>query len=102
MTICLLSLAGFPPLAGFIAAMQWIDLSFNIMPALHPDGFRFHWLDAACFAWIGAVLALFFLHWLRRHPVYPIRDPRLKEFLTVREVPPPAIAEGMHASHPHL
>lgn len=88
------------PLACFIAAMQWLDLSFNIMPALHPDGFQFHWLDAACFALIGGVLAVCFLRWLYRHPMYPIRDPRLKEFLTIVEVPPPAIAEAMHQDRP--
>jgi hypothetical protein len=32
--------------------------------------------------------------------MYPIRDPRLKEFLTIVEVPPPAIAEAMHQDRP--
>jgi hypothetical protein len=90
------------PLACFIAAMQWLDLSFNIMPTLHPDGFHIHWLDLACWLFIGSVLALCFLRWLCRHPVYPLRDPRLKEFLTVVEVPPPAIAEGVQAQAPKL
>ena len=38
------------PLCGWIGLMQYIDLSFNIMPALHPNGFglRWVWLDAGC------------------------------------------------------
>jgi hypothetical protein len=35
-----------------------------------------------------------FLKNLARHPVYPIKDPRLREALTIHEVPPPAIAEA--------
>ena len=36
-----------------------------------------------------------FLRNLARHPVYPLRDPRLKEALTIHGVPPPAIAESV-------
>jgi hypothetical protein len=33
-----------------------------------------------------------FLNSLARHPLYPLKDPRLKEALAFHEVPPPAIA----------
>jgi hypothetical protein len=38
--------------------MQYIDLSFNIMPVLHPNGvaMRWVWLDAGCLALMGGVL----------------------------------------------
>ena len=32
------------PLCAWIGLMQYIDLSFNIMPVLHPDGFALRWV----------------------------------------------------------
>jgi hypothetical protein len=85
------------PLCGWVWAMHYVDLAFNILPPLHPDGFRLHWMDLACFLAIGGLLARLFLHWLGQHPVYPVKDPRLLESLTYVEVPPPAIAEAVHS-----
>jgi hypothetical protein len=45
---------------------------------------------------IGGALSFLYLRNLAAHPVYPLRDPRLKEALTIHEVPPPAIAESIH------
>ena len=61
--------------------MQYVDLSFNIMPVLHPDGvaLQWVWLDAGCLALMGGVLARVFLRDLNRHPAYPVKDPRLAE-----------------------
>jgi hypothetical protein len=69
------------PLCAWIGLMQYIDLSFNIMPVLHPNGFalRWVWLDAGCLALMGGLLAKAFLRDLNRHPPYPIKDPRLAE-----------------------
>jgi hypothetical protein len=63
------------PLCVWIGLMQYVDLSFNIMPVLHPDGFalRWVWLDAGCLALMGGVRDL------NRHAPYPIKDPRLAE-----------------------
>ena len=67
--------------------MHFADLSFNIVPVLHPDGFVLHWLDLACLAFIGGVLGLVFLRYLASHPPYPLRDPHLAEALSEHEVP---------------
>jgi hypothetical protein len=69
------------PLCAWIGLMQYIDLSFNITPVLHPNGFalRWVWLDAGCLALMGGVLAKAFLRDLNRYPPYPIKDPRLAE-----------------------
>jgi hypothetical protein len=69
------------PLCVWIGLMQYIDLSFNIMPALHPNGFglRWVWLDAGCLALMGGVLVKVFLRDLNRYPAYPVKDPRLAE-----------------------
>lgn len=75
------------PVMAFICVWAWlmhfIDLSFNIMPVLHPDGFVLHWLDLACMAFIGGVLAFVFLRHLSAHPPFPLRDPRFAEALHV-------------------
>jgi hypothetical protein len=72
------------PLCLWAWVMHWVDLSFNIMPALNPEGFagpwiKWLWLDAACFVLIGGVLTKVFLRQFAAHPPYPIRDPRLIE-----------------------
>jgi hypothetical protein len=69
------------PLCVWIGLMQYIDLSFNITPVLHPNGFALQWvwLDAGCLAVMGGVLTKAFLRDLNRYPPYPIKDPRLAE-----------------------
>lgn len=85
------------PLCGWVWLMHFVDVSYNVLPTLHPDDFPWRWTDAACFAFLGGTLGWLFLTSLARHPVYPIRDPRLKEALSDHEVPPPAIAEAIHS-----
>jgi hypothetical protein len=85
------------PLCGWFWLMHFVDISFNVLPPLHLEEFPWHWTDAACCAMIGGALGFVFLRNLARHPIYPIRDPRLKESLTIHEVPPPAIAESVHS-----
>jgi hypothetical protein len=71
------------PLAIWAWLMHFCDLSFNIMPVLHPDGFVVHWLDIACMAFMGGVMALWFLRNFRAHPPFPQRDPRMAECLGI-------------------
>jgi hypothetical protein len=41
------SMFGFmAPLCGWTWLMHYLDLSFNIMPVKHPDGFVLHWIDS--------------------------------------------------------
>lgn len=63
--------------------MRFCDLSFNIMPVLHPDGLVVHWLDLACMAFMGGVLAIYFLRSFRAHPPFPQKDPRMAECLGI-------------------
>ncbi len=76
--------------------MHFIDLSFNIMPVLHPDGFVLHWLDLACMAFIGGALAFVFLRSFAAHPPFPLKDPRFAETMKVY-IPP--LAEPATAVH---
>jgi hypothetical protein len=76
------------PLAIWAWIMHYCDMSFNIMPVHHTEGFKVHWMDIACLAFVGGVLTKVFLSYLQKHPAYPIKDPRLGESL------------GVHGPHP--
>jgi hypothetical protein len=69
------------PVAVWAWMMHWVDLSFNIMPIPHPDGFPFAWvwLPLGCTAFMAGFLAKLFLREFAKHPPYPIKDPRLIE-----------------------
>jgi len=41
------------PLCVWIGLMQYVDLSFNIMPVLHPDGFALRWICWTPAAWLS-------------------------------------------------
>ncbi len=71
------------PLCAWAWLMHFCDVSFNVMPVLHQQGFVLHPLDLACLAFIGGVLAVVFLKYLKAHPPYPIKDPRLGESLGI-------------------
>lgn len=89
------------PVMVFIFVWAWlmhfVDLSFNIMPVLHPSGFVLHWLDIACLAFIGGVLATVFLKYLAAHPPFPQKDPRFAETLKVYVPPASAPVEPLPA-----
>jgi hypothetical protein len=84
------------PLCLWIGLMEYVDLSFNIMPVLHPNGFalRWIWLDAGCVALMAGVLIKAFVRDLRRFPPYPLKDPRLAEAMGVYPEVPAAQEEG--------
>jgi hypothetical protein len=71
------------PLGFWAWAMHFVDISFNVMPAKHPDGFVLHWMDIACMAFIGGVLAKVFLKNLNSHPIIPLKDPRFAEAMDI-------------------
>lgn len=83
------------PMAVWAWLMHFVDLSFNIMPVLHPNGFHLSWLDLACLAFMGGILATVFLRSLASHPAFPQRDPRFAEAMGIyvppaSELPPSA------------
>jgi len=82
------------PLCLWAWLMHWFDLSFNIMPVLHPDGFVLHWLDFACLAFMGGILAKVWLIYFNRHATYPLKDPRLNEAMGLYHPVPIQISGG--------
>jgi hypothetical protein len=84
-----LKLATMLPLVAWAWLMHFVDIEFQIMPALHPDSILTPGLlvDVACVLFFAGVLIKVFLLSLNRHPVYPLKDPRLAEALGVYTPP---------------
>jgi len=84
------------PLCVWAWLMHWTDLSFNIMPVLHGDGFPWQWLwlDAGCLAFMVGLLTTVFLKKYADHPPYPIKDPRLIEAMGYYHPVPTQISGG--------
>jgi hypothetical protein len=84
------------PLCIWAWLMHWIDLSFNIMPIPHPNGFPFAWiwLHVGCFAFMAGVLSWRFLVEYSKHPPYPLKDPRLIEAMGFYHPVPTQISGG--------
>jgi len=77
------------PLVGWAWLMHLVDLEFQIMPKLHPDSIV-GWgllMDAACVLFFAGVLMKVFVISLNRHPVFPLKDPRMAEALGVYTPP---------------
>jgi hypothetical protein len=84
------------PLAIWAWLMHYVDLSFNIMPVLHPGGFpvRWAWLDIGCLVLMVGVIAKVFLAKYREAAPYPIKDPRLIEAMGHSHPVPTQISGG--------
>jgi hypothetical protein len=82
------------PLCLWTWVMHYIDLTFNVMPVLHPNGVLLHWMDVGCWALMAGVLALVFLKKYAAHPPYPLKDPRLIEAMGYYHPVPTQISGG--------
>jgi hypothetical protein len=82
------------PLCAWTWLMHFIDLSFNIMPVLHPNGFVLHWLDIGCWLFMAGFMSWRFLVEYAKHPPYPIKDPRLIEAMGYYHPVPTQISGG--------
>lgn len=73
------------PLMAFLCVWAWLmhflDLSFNIMPVFHPQGYVLHWIDICCWAFMAGLLSKLLVKNIVSHPPYPQRDPRMAEGL---------------------
>jgi hypothetical protein len=65
----------------WLLAMHFVDLYWQVMPTLHPEGVRPSVLDAAAFLAVGGCFMAAAGWLMRRQALVPIRDPRLAESL---------------------
>lgn len=86
------NLAVMVPVAAWAWIMHYVDMTFNIMPVIHPKGLTMTIWDPLC--WFGLVAFIGWRFWseYQKYPPYPLRDPRLKEATTHHEVPAPGAA----------
>ena len=66
---------------AWLLAMHFVDLYWQVMPTLHPEGLRPSALDAAALVAIGGCFVAAASWLLRRQALVPLRDPRLAESL---------------------
>jgi hypothetical protein len=71
---------------AWLLAMHFVDLYWQVMPTLHPEGFSPSALDAASFLAIGGCFVAAAGWLLRRQALVPLRDPRLAESLAFENV----------------
>jgi hypothetical protein len=82
------------PICVWTWVMHFLDLSFNIMPVLHPKGFVLHWMDIGCWAFMAGLLATVFLKKFTSTAPYPLKDPRLIEAMGIIHPVPTQISGG--------
>jgi hypothetical protein len=71
---------------AWLLAMHYLDLYWQVMPTLHPEGLRPSALDVAAFLAVGGCFAAAAGWLMRRQALVPLRDPRLAESLAFENV----------------
>jgi hypothetical protein len=68
---------------AWLLAMHFLDLYWQVMPTLHPEGLSPSPLDVAAFVTIGGCFVAAASWLMRRQALVPLRDPRLAESLAL-------------------
>lgn len=84
------------PICLWSWAMHYVDMTFQILPVAHPDGFPFFtlWLQFGCMAFMGGLLTKIFLRKFAGTPPFPLKDPRLVEAMGLYHPVPTQISGG--------
>jgi hypothetical protein len=70
----------------WLLAMHFLDLYWQVMPTLHPEGVRPSALDVAALVTVGGCFVAAATWLMRRQALVPLRDPRLAESLAFENV----------------
>ena len=71
---------------AWVLLMHFVDLYWQVMPTLHPEGVRLSPLDVAAFMAVGGSFVAAASWLMRRQALVPVRDPRLAESLAFENV----------------
>jgi hypothetical protein len=71
---------------AWVLAMHFMDLYWQVMPTLHPEGVRPSVLDLAAFVTVGGCFVAAASWLMRRQALVPLRDPRIAESLAFENV----------------
>jgi len=82
------------PLAAWAWFMHFIDIEFQIMPALHSESILTPGLfsDIGCVLLFAGILIKVFISSFNRYPAFPQKDPRMAESLEIYVPPQTAIS----------
>jgi len=67
------------PVIIWVLLMHYVDMYFNVMPELHPNGPEPALADLGALLLMGGLLAWIFIRNLFAHPLCPQKDPRMGE-----------------------
>jgi hypothetical protein len=70
----------------WLLVMHFMDIYWQVMPTLHPEGLRPSVLDLAAFLTVGGCFVAAASWLMRRQALVPVRDPRLAESLAFENV----------------
>ena len=71
---------------AWLLIMHFVDLYWQVMPTLHPEGFRPSVLDVAALVAVGGCFVAAASWLMRRQALVPLRDPRIAESLAFENV----------------
>ncbi len=71
---------------AWLLFMHFVDLYWQVMPTLHPEGFSPSLLDVAALVAVGGCFVASASWLMRRQALVPLRDPRLAESLAFENV----------------
>jgi hypothetical protein len=71
---------------AWLLVMHYVDLYWQVMPTLHPEGLSPSLLDVAAFVAVGGCFVAAAGWLMRRQALVPLRDPRLAESLAFENV----------------
>jgi hypothetical protein len=77
------SLRSLTAIAAWILFMHGVELYWFIMPYAHQGSILPSWQDFVAFITVGSILGYAYIHIAARASLFPTRDPRLVECLTV-------------------
>jgi len=64
-----------------MVGIRMVDIFWLVAPEFHAGGLSIHWLDLATLVSIGGLWVAAYIWLLKRHPLLPMRDPRLVQLL---------------------
>jgi hypothetical protein len=65
-------------MALWLLLFHWLDMYWNVMPTLHPEGVSFSWMDVTTMIGFAGVFKWAFWRRYSSQPVVPIHDPKLQ------------------------
>ncbi len=71
---------------AWVLSMHFVDIYWQVMPTLHPEGLRPSLLDVAALLTVGGCFVAAASWLMRRQALVPLRDPRLAESLAFENV----------------